>query len=414
MFDRPPRKPEFLSWTSVVLWSGLIFATVPFVRDAVDYVQEQWGGGAFTYGVTGIVILVSAAAVALLLKLRRKSVAGYAWLLGIAGLVVYLSFEFKARSPVEAVHFLQYGILSVLLYRAFSHRVRDYSIYVAATVAGTIVGMIDETVQWMTPGRQFEVRDIWLNFTAVALVQVALAAGIRPKIVSGWPDGASLQRLCRLGAVAVTYLGLCYLNTPERIAWYTAHIPLLNFIDYNRSLMTEYGYLHGDATTGLFRSRLTAEELRRFAKDRAEEGARILDRYRDREQYREFLDIYTPVTDPFLHEARVHLFSRDVNLEWARNAEPGGKRSLQFTNAYWENRILEDYFGELLHASSYPWPAGLEAEIRKNIQTERTYDSLQSRYLITAYSQRQVFWFFLGAVLMLLLLGGYFGRRPPG
>ncbi len=410
MFDRPPRKPEFLSWTSVVLWSGLIFATVPFVRDAVDYVQEQWGGGAFTYGVTGIVILVSAAAVALLLKLRRKSVAGYAWLLGIAGLVVYLSFEFKARSPVEAVHFLQYGILSVLLYRAFSHRVRDYSIYVAATVAGTIVGMIDETVQWMTPGRQFEVRDIWLNFTAVALVQVALAAGIRPKIVSGWPDGASLQRLCRLGAVAVTYLGLCYLNTPERIAWYTAHIPLLNFIDYNRSLMTEYGYLHGDATTGLFRSRLTAEELRRFAKDRAEEGARILDRYRDREQYGEFLDIYTPVTDPFLHEAKVHLFSRNVNLERARNKNS----DKDFTRAYWENRILEDHFGELLRASNNQWPAAVEAEAREHVLTDQTYESWVSHYLITDLSERQVFWLFLSALVGLLLRGGYFGKQAPG
>jgi len=414
MFKRPPKERAFLSWVYVVLWSGFIFVTVPFTRGAVDYVSGRWGGETFTYGVTAVVILVVAAALALLVKRGRRSLASYAWLLGIAGLVVYLTFGFKNGSPVEAVHFLQYGILSLLLYRAFTHRVRDYSIYAAAAIAGTIVGMIDETVQWLTPGRYFGLEDIWLNFTAVALVQAALAAGIRPKIVSGWPDGVGLRRLCRLSAVAVAYLGLCLLNTPDRIAWYTAHIPILDFIDVNRRIMVEYGYLHGDARTGMFRSRMTAKELRRLARDRAGEGARILDRYRDREQYLEFLDIYTPVTDPFLHEARVHLFSRDVNLEWARSTEPGDRRSLQFTNAYWENRILEDYFGELLHASSYPWPAGLEAEIRKNIQTERTYDSLQSRYLITAYSQRQVFWFFLGAVLMLLLLGGYFGRRPPG
>jgi hypothetical protein len=414
MFKRPPKKRAFLSWVYVALWSGLIFVTVPFTRDAVDYVRGRWGGETFTYGVTAVVILVLAAALALLLKRGRRSLADYAWLLGIAGLVIYMTFGFKDGTPVEAVHFLQYGILSLLLYRAFTHRVRDYSIYAAATIAGTIVGMIDETVQWLTPGRYFGLGDIWLNFTAVALVQAALAASIRPMIVSGWPDGASLRRLCRLGAVAVAYLGLCLLNTPDRIAWYTAHIPMLDFIDVNRRVMVEYGYLHGSSGTGLFRSRMTAKELRRLARDRADEGARILDRYRDRERYLEFLDIYTPVTDPFLHEARVHLFSRDVNLEWARNAEPGDWRSRRFANAYRENRILEDYFGELLHASSYPWPAGLEAEIRKNIQTERTYVSLQSRYLITAYSQQQVFWFFLSAVVMLLLLGGYFGRRAPG
>ncbi len=216
--------------------------------------------------------------------------------------------------------------------------------------------------------------------------------------------------------VAVTYLGLCYLNTPDRIAWYTAHIPLLDFID-KRSVMFQYGYLHGDAATALFRSRLTAEELRRFAKDRAEEGARILDRYRHREQYPEFLDIYTPVTDPFLHEARVHLFRRDVHLERTRNAEVAkDQRRLQFnvTVAYWENRILEEYFGELLHASSYSWPAGLKAEIRGNVQTDRTYESRSGRSLITAYSRQQVFWFFLSAVVGLLLLARYFGKRARG
>ena len=403
-----------MSWAYVALWSGIIFATVPFVRDGVDYVRERWGPEAFTYVVTAIVILVSVAAVALLLKRRRKSLWEYAWLIGIGGLIVYLTFELKADSPEEAVHFLQYGILSLLLYRAFTHRVRDYSIYVAAAIAGTIVGMIDETIQWLTPERYFGFEDIWLNFTAVALVQVALAAGIRPKIISGWPDGKGLRRLCYLGAVAVAYLGLCYQNTPDRVAWYTSKIPLLNVIDHNRSIMTEYGFLHGNDGAGHFRSRFTAEELRRLDRDRAEAGARILDRYREREQYLEFLDIYTPVTAPFLHEARVHLFRRDMHLKWARNAEEDDQRRRLFTTAYWENRILEDYFGELLRASSYGWPAALEAEIRAQVETDQTYESRVSRHLITEFSRQQVFWFFVSIVFGLLVLGGYLGRRAPG
>ncbi len=411
MFERPPREREFLSWAYVVLWSGLILVTVPFVREGADYVRGKWGGEAFTYGVTAIVILVAGAGVALLLKRRRSSVAGYAWLLGIAGLIVYLTFGLRAGSPEEAVHFLQYGMLSLLLYRAFTHRVRDYSIYAAATIAGTVLGMVDETVQWLTPGRHFGVRDIWLNFTAVALVQAALAAGVRPKIVSGWPDRASLRRLCRLGVVAVAYLGLCLLNTPDRIAWYTARLPMLGFIDADQSIMVEYGYLHGDAATALFRSRFTADELRRQARDRAEEGAAILGRYRDQAQYGEFLGIYTPVTDPFLHEAKVHLYSRDINLEWARSNAQADERRRLFTKAYRANRILEDYFGELVHASGYAWPAELEAEIREKVDSDWVYNSKVSQDLITTFSRRQVFWFFLGAVIGLLLLGSWFGRR---
>ena len=40
-----------------------------------------------------------------------------------------------ASNPEEAVHFIQYGALGVLLFRAFSHRMRDPMIYLAAALA---------------------------------------------------------------------------------------------------------------------------------------------------------------------------------------------------------------------------------------------------------------------------------------
>ena len=402
-----------MSWAYVVLWSGIIFVTVPFVRGASRYVRDHWGPEAITYGVAAIVILFTAAVVGLLLKRRRTSLGAYAWLIGIGGLIVYLTFALKDGSPEEAVHYLQYGVLSLLLFRAFAHRIGDYSIYAAVAITGTIVGMIDETVQWLTPGRYFGFEDIWLNFTAVALVQIAVATAIRPKTISGWPDGKGLRRLCYLGAVAVAYLGLCYQNTPDRVAWYTSTIPLLDVIDHNRSIMAEYGFLHGNAATGLFRSRFTADELRRLDRERAEEGARILDRYRERDAYFAFLDIYTPVTAPFLHEARVHLYRRDSYLKWAGLAEEDDQRRRWFAIAYWENRILEDYFGELLRTSSYPWPAAVEAEVRAQVETDQTYESAVSQHVITRFSRQQVFWFSVIVVVGLLLLGRYLGRRAP-
>lgn len=412
MFQRLPKEREFLSWLFVVVWSGIIYVTVPFVRIGVRFVRGELGSEAFTYFVAAVVILAAAWAVILLLKSGRKSLSSYAWLIGVGGLIVYLTFDLKARSPEEAIHYVQYGLLSLLLFRAFIHRIRDVSIYGAVILTGTIIGMVDETIQWMTPGRHFGVRDIWLNFTAVTLVQVAVAGGIRPQLVSGWPGAASLRRLCRLAAATVAYLGLCYLNTPERIAWYTANIPLLGFIDYKQSLMSEYGYLHGDPATVLFRSRFPLDDLHRLARERAEEGAEIIDRYRDRDQYLAFLEIYTPVTDPFVHEARVHLFRRDRHFGLSQSAEEDEeRRRTHYTVAYWENRILEENFGELLRASDYHWPAELAAEVAALAQTDEPHVSWVSNYLITDVNERQVFWLTLVGTLGLLLLGQYFGRR---
>lgn len=409
MFDYPPKEREALSWTYAALWAGLTFAIVPFVRTGVDFVREQVGSGAFTYTVAGAVILATAAA--LFLTRHRWSLGSSAWLLGLAGLLLYLTFGLAEGSAEEAIHYVQYGTLSVLLFRAFSHRIRDYSIYVACTLAGTFVGTVDETVQWLTPGRFFDLRDVWLNFTGVALVQIGLAAGIRPKMISGAPGWESLRRLCLLGALTIGYLGLCHLNTPERIAWYSSNVPGLSFIDPDRSIMVEYGYLHGDAASGYFRSRLTVEELRRASRDRAEEGARILDSYRAREDYPAFLALYSPLADPFLHEARVHLFRRDFHLARAMESENPDAQGRHFATAYWENRIIRDYFEELLNASSYRWTKELESKVRENADTAQAYDSWVSQHLIVAFSPRELAVAFSATVVALLLMGAYAGRR---
>lgn len=414
MFERLPREREWLSWLYVVLWAMVIFLTIPFVRDVTNYVNNEWGRETFTYGVSVIVVLVAAPTLVFLVKRPQAKLVNYASLLGIAGLFIHLTFELGAGSPVEAVHYLEYGVLGVLIYRAFTHRIRDYSIYVAAAIVGTLIGMLDETIQWLTPRRYFGLNDIWLNFTAVALVQLALATGIRPQLITGWPDAASLRRLCHLGALAMAYLGLCYFNTPVHIAWYTERIPLLGFIQENRSGMVEYGYLHDDPEVGLFRSRLTVDELLRSAQERATEGAQILDQYRDREQYGEFLGIYTTIKDPFLHEARVHLFSRDINVVRGDEAEDEDTRREKYTIAYWENRILEKYFGPLLQASSYVWPAEIKAKVEDNALTDSTYESRVSRSLMTNFSQQQVLWFFIGVLSGLILLGQIFGKRVSG
>lgn len=408
------KSEEYQAWALAAGWSGVIFVTIPFVRAAVTYVEQNWGGDLFSYLVTACVILASAAAVALLLKRGRKSVTGYAWLLGIAGIVIYLTLYLRAGSAVEAVHFLQYGMLSLLLFRAFAHRVNDYSIYAAVTISGGVIGMVDETIQWLTPQRYFDVGDIWLNAMAVALVQAALAAGIRPRRISGWPGGGGLRRLCRLAAVAVAYLGLCHINTPDRVAWLSERLPLPDAIVDEIGIMVEYGHLHGDAETAVFRSRLTKEDLRQAARERPEAGARLPSRFEDSEQYIEFLMTHTPLNDPFMHEAGVHLYSRDYNLERAREETDGEKRRRRFTSAYWENRILEETFAELLRLSGARWPEGLEAEVKGKIDGGRVFESRVSHYLITAFNREQAFWSFLCAAAGLLLLGRYIGRRWPG
>lgn len=411
MIDNPPRTKEWVSWSFVGLWSGVIFLTIPFARDATRFVAAHADRSLFVYAVIVIVILAGAATLGYMAKRGGTTVSGYAWLTGVAALLLFLTHRLRSASPEEAIHYLQYGFLGLLIYRVLAHRIRDYGIYVAATIIGGMVGMIDETIQWLTPGRVFGLSDIWLNFTAVALVQVALAAGIKPRVIAGWPGYRGLARVTFFGAAAMVLFGAIMQNTPDRIAWYAERLPGLGHVGGGRSIMVEYGHLHTDPDIGSFPSRLTLAQIKQQDQTRAQDGADILNRYRDRTVYARFHKIYTVTADPFLHEVRTHLFRRDVNAGWAFNRRDMDRRREWATTAYRENQILEKYFEGVLRASSYPWSDDFKQRIGKLVNTQTPYVSGVSRDLITAVNPFQVLWLCLAAVTALLSLGRFFGGR---
>ncbi|MGH6947935.1 MAG: VanZ family protein, partial [Kiloniellales bacterium] len=324
------------------------------------------------------------------------------------------------HSASEALHFIEYGVLGFLLFGALSHRTRDWGIYLAAALLGAIIGTIDEAIQWLTPRRYWALADIRLNVTAVLLVQGAIALGLKPKIIAPGLSAGSLRLACQLGVVALLLLGASALNTPQRIAWYSSRLPALAFLQENDGVMLEYGHLYEDPEIGVFRSRLAPEALQRSDRERAEEGGNILAQFRDEARYGEFLELYTPVSDPFLHEARVHLFRRDRYIERAEEARADEATFREnMTIAFRENRIMEKYFPGALAASGYAWPPEMRARVEEQARADAFYDSWVSRALVTSVGEREVVWFFAIAIAGLSAIAWALGpkrgrRRVPG
>lgn len=411
MIDRQPSESKLLSWLAVVSFSVIIFITVPIARHITSYVKSEWGRGTFTYVAIGVMALVSIRVLAFLIKRNKTSAFGYLCLGVTVGIFVYQAYSVKAGSPEEAIHYIEYGALGLLIYRALSHSISDYSIYIVAILIGTLVGILDEIIQWFTPGRFFDLRDVWLNLTAVLLVQLALAGSVRPTVISGWPGAKSWQRVCYLSAFVLAVLSLCQLNTPQVIAYYTTRIPALAFINDFDDVMAEYGYLYDDPETGRFRSRLSPEALKASDKKRAKDVAQILNQYQTRTEYREFLKQYTAVKDPFTHEVRVHLFSRDANLERAQKLADPKRYLIHYDAAARENRILEKYFGNTLGASNYKWPKPIRDNVYKLSPSSADMESIVSRNLITRFSYDQVFLMYAALILILVAAGFTFGKR---
>ena len=223
MLDKPPTEAEWLSWVYAGMAALLIFLTVPFARTVQVIVANYIGRGFFLYIVASVAIAASYAAFANL-KRRRLGPGAYVSLLGIGAAFAIYSYSLR-ENPEEVIHFVEYGALSLLVYRALVHRVRDYSVYFTAIIIVGTVGVVDEWIQWMTPSRVWDLRDIQINFVAGGLTQLAIFAGLRPSIVAASPNPASLRTLCRTAALVFFLFGLTLVNTPERIARYASDVP---------------------------------------------------------------------------------------------------------------------------------------------------------------------------------------------
>ena len=205
MLDAPPKEPELLSWTYVGLGALLIFCITPFAREIQLFLENQFGGELFLYIVWMAVLVVCSLAT---INLRRRGLpaSAYVWLIAVCACLGTYAYALR-NIPVEAIHLVQYGLLGLLVYRALVHRIRDYSVYVAAALAVGMIGIIDEWIQWIVPSRYWGLRDLQINLVAGGLTQLAIGAGLRPAIISGRPSWQSYRRLSHIAALGLFMLG---------------------------------------------------------------------------------------------------------------------------------------------------------------------------------------------------------------
>lgn len=379
----------------MIVWVVVIYTTIPFVRALREWYVARWDP--VWIGVFVAVVLVAAGALALgaLTRMTGAPRRGSAvWIIGVTLVFVVWTLSLR-QSPEEAVHFLEYGLLAVLLHRALRPVMGDDLVFIAAMLVGALVGTVDEIIQWISPSRYWDWRDLLLNAGAGALAQIALWR-IVPPSRHRW-NRSSIRIVLRLAAAQLVLLTLCLANTPARVARYAPLLPNSRHLTSSLNPMAEYGDRHTIPGLGVFASRLTLEELRAQDSTRATEVAEVLDA--NRNSYGRFLDIWPVSDDPFTYEARVHLFARDRNLAKAgKHGFEGIQAAEQLTIVWYENRLMEEVFGSTLGASSYTWGPKLRQRIEGSHTPDPNFHSAAGSHLITIASERS-----LRVVLLLLV-----------
>jgi hypothetical protein len=245
---------------------------------------------------------------------------------------------------VERVHFVEYGLITFLFYRA-CRPAGDASIVVLPALAGLAVGTIEEWFQWFIPARIGEVRDVFLNGAAIASGLLFSAAIDPPDAFAARLRPGSAARIFG-AATAVILLFAAFIDT--------VHL----------------GHEIEDPGTGSFRSRYDREELLAAARERTArwqtDPPLILRRFSAEDQY--------------LSEGLTHVQRR--NEAW----DEGDAFA-----AWRENLILERYYAPVLDTPSYGsktghrWPAAQRADAQRRAGEGSDYTSAAHPYPILTW-----------------------------
>lgn len=362
-----------------VLGAALFAAMAPFVGELQSFLRESFGMRYLGWLAAALALTGLVAFGAAVVRIREHRALRYTLLALAAGMIAWQVATWGIGEAevdvVERVHLVQFGLLGALFERAFRARHANALLPVLTLLAVGLAGVFDEWVQWLTPVRVGDGRDVLLNLWAGVigyLIGVALSSE-RGRLRR--PGSQSVRLALGLGALFV-FAGAAFFDT--------AHL----------------GHEIRDPRAGVFRSWFSAEELARAAQQR------------DRSWAAEGVPVARPlaIEDPYWTEAGFHVGARDRAV--ARGA---------LLLAWRENRILERWYAPLLdHRPGTRWPeaqrANTEAAVAERLRrrpqavlTAPGYESPALADRIAVAPPRALFWL---AVLVVGGIPGGLALRP--
>lgn len=108
-------------------------------------------------------------------------ISSYVWLMIF--FIITVSLLFKVEITRERLHFVGYGIISLVLYRALRHKIGTKILYVWISVIIMVFAILDEILQGLVGmGSSFGLKDIGLDWLSGLLAQFLIVFVARPKL----------------------------------------------------------------------------------------------------------------------------------------------------------------------------------------------------------------------------------------
>lgn len=352
-----------------IVVSAALVLSAPFVGRIRGQIRAAFPGQFVTIVGGAIAIAVAAALLFALARIRDRRGLRYALIAVAVVLGGGYAYAIRTGNPevdaVELFHFVSYGLVTLLFYRAW-RALGDAAVFILPVLCALMVGAVDEWFQWFIPNRIGELRDVFLNGAAIA-TGLLFSLGLDPPGRFTLHTNPYSRQKIRRGLAATI-------------------VVIATFIS-----IVHLGYTVQDGERS-FKSIYPAAELDRLAADRMERWRTnpplVLQRFSAEDQY--------------MSEGLWHAQRR--NRAW--DAGDAG-------TAVAENLILERFYSPVLDTPSFVSKTGhrwspehraeAETRIKQRGAAPAAYLSDANTYPIFTWS-RLAFWIVVGVLAMLMLV----------
>jgi len=142
-------------WIIIAIYIFLIYSTLPITRPILNFLYASLGQRFLSIIVNIIFVVIT---VFIIYFLRKKNKLKISFLF----LLIILFLINKIERPEERIHFLEYGILGALIFKATGKGTKQN---IFAIILLFIIAVIDELIQYILPNRVGDIRDIVMNLT---------------------------------------------------------------------------------------------------------------------------------------------------------------------------------------------------------------------------------------------------------
>ena len=145
-------------WALIIIYVLFIYVSLPFFPVFISILR-----GFISKELLNLLSLVLSLSFFLMLSVwiykKKYKLNQFVLIISPLLLLTYLSLSLDVW--VERIHFIEYAVLGLLISRAVNVRTLHGIIYTGCLI--TLIGAVDEIIQWFLPNRVGDMRDVFMN-----------------------------------------------------------------------------------------------------------------------------------------------------------------------------------------------------------------------------------------------------------